>query len=327
MSPNLGSMPIAQLTSSSGIIYTADPSKAFGRAASNSTPAGISIEDHNNALAVAAAAAAAVIASSAEEKEKGNNAKKDRCVVDGSDVENGAGEACPQSSSPVPPVVQPSLPNPGNPTSLSGAEDISAALSAAAAAAAAVTAAEFAAGEVGGYDEAAMSEPCEPGEAHKHPLVLSGRRVWVVSPVVGWASVWAETGQKILKPAAEIEAEERAKLAKSGSDKLAEAGVGLGAGGIEPGAASGAAGKALSDYMLALGISGKTGGVKGTPEGGGAQGLGAGGGWGVTELTAGGGVGEVGGGGGSGGAQAGVGQVRQNDGERGLMSFDRCFFV
>lgn len=35
----------------------------------------------------------------------------------------------------------------------------------------------------------------------KHPLVLSGRRVWVVSPVVGWASVWSETGQSILTPA------------------------------------------------------------------------------------------------------------------------------
>lgn len=42
------------------------------------------------------------------------------------------------------------------------------------------------------------SEMVHPSE---HPLVLSGRRVWVVSPVVGWASVWAETGQSILTPA------------------------------------------------------------------------------------------------------------------------------
>ncbi|CAM9404183.1 unnamed protein product, partial [Sphacelaria rigidula] len=271
VSPDLGSMPIAQLTSSSGIIYTADPSKAFGRAASNATPAVTLVDDKNDALAAAAAAVADV--SSVENKETEKKSKKDHCAVDGSDGENGAGKVCSPSSSSVPLVVQPSPPNSSNPASPSNTEDIPTAVSAAAAAAAAA-AAEFAAGEVGGYDGTAMSEPCEPGEAHKHPLVLSGRRVWVVSPVVGWASVWAETGQKILKPAADIEAEERAKLAKSGCDKLTEAGVGLGAGGIEPGAGTGAAGQALSDYMLALGFSGKTGGVKGTPEGGGAQGLG-----------------------------------------------------
>ncbi|CAM9237819.1 unnamed protein product [Choristocarpus tenellus] len=37
-------------------------------------------------------------------------------------------------------------------------------------------------------------------EVHGEDLVGSGWQVWVVSPVVGWASAWTEDGQRILRP-------------------------------------------------------------------------------------------------------------------------------
>lgn len=53
-----------------------------------------------------------------------------------------------------------------------------------------------------------LPPPSSSGSHHEHPLVLSGRRIWVISPVVGWASVWAETGQYILRPEGEDEKKE-----------------------------------------------------------------------------------------------------------------------
>eukprot|EP00904_Undaria_pinnatifida_P004471 jgi/Undpi1/14024/HiC_scaffold_9.g03675.m1 len=48
--------------------------------------------------------------------------------------------------------------------------------------------------------EEEQEEDAEVDHPSLHPLVLSGRRVWVISPVVGWASVWAESKQSILTP-------------------------------------------------------------------------------------------------------------------------------
>lgn len=128
VSPDLASTPVAQLTSSSGIIYTADHSKAFCRAVS-------------------------------------------------------AGAEGTVKNSPTPP----------QPTA--GCSSLATAASA------------MPATVSSGLSKSAKSPselqvlPSPYEREHEHPLVVSGRRVWVISPVVGWASVWAETGQKILKPA------------------------------------------------------------------------------------------------------------------------------
>lgn len=78
-------------------------------------------------------------------------------------------------------------------------------------------------GPGGSASEGAQS-PSESfsGPPHEHPLVLSGRRVWIVSPVVGWASVYAETGQKIL----ELEVEGRREGKGEGADGEGSGGPG-----------------------------------------------------------------------------------------------------
>lgn len=226
VSPGLASTPIAQLMASSGIIYTADPSKAFGRAGSATATASTSTStsfcsagDGNDDDDVAPAAV-------------GSACTEESCDAGASST------GCATYTLP---------PNVGN-TTLQTVEGGGGADSQKGATTEAVAEAMV-----------DTNEPCDPAEAHQHSLVLSGRRVWVVSPVVGWASVWAETGQKILRPAAEIEEEERAAKEKGGM------GIGglpgpAGPSEVEMGMGKGKPGKGLSDIMLALGISGKAGG-------------------------------------------------------------------
>lgn len=175
VSPDLASTPVAQLTPLSGIIYTADPSRAFGRAGS----------------AVATGVDSVDVGSSAFGKS-----------ADDVPVAGATGE--------VPPSPTSSSLLPGHGISTASPAPVDAAEMAAAAVAAAEATAV--------YEQAGPPEPCEPCDAHLHSLVLSGRRVWVVSPLVGWASVWNETRQKILRPAAEMEAEERAAREKASAE-------------------------------------------------------------------------------------------------------------
>lgn len=162
VSPDLDSTPVAQLSFSSGIVYTADPSRSFGScpAPAAATAATTACEPH---LAPPTAPAFDVTAAMA--------APKSAAEESGSSPGKAAAEAAanPPKSQPLAPAVK------------SEKEEETPAAAAA--------------------SQHPWAHPSE------HPLVLSGRRVWVISPVVGWASVWAETEQRILTPAGIEEAE------------------------------------------------------------------------------------------------------------------------
>lgn len=102
-----------------------------------------------------------------------------------------------------------------------------------------------------------VSEMVHPSE---HPLVLSGRRVWVVSPVVGWASVWSETGQSILTLAGvDLDGKGRGNgenNGERGSESSGVAAAGKG-GGLGPGV-----GKSWKGGKWKGGGSGAKGGAK-----------------------------------------------------------------
>ena len=223
MTPDLDSMPGAQLSFSSGKLFTADPAKVFSTVATTATTAGAGV-----ASAAETAAAAAVSAPEpAEASTATASSKPGNGEGEGHGVSN-AHEASPDrakstsfAAAPASdPPLEPPLPNP-NGLSLSDSPPESADAATRTVFRAAAPAATAAAPAALTADTAIGKNP------GTHPLVLSGRRVWVISPVVGWASVWAETGQNILTPAGTGDREEEAAAGdKSARGTAAQAEVG-----------------------------------------------------------------------------------------------------
>lgn len=193
MTPDLDSMPGAQLSVSSGRIFTADPAKVFGTTTTITTTT-----TTTTSAAEAAAAAAALTPGSAETATTTASPKTGEEEGEG----EGEGEGTPSGEATAAAAASESLPpdeiSPSSESSPSHSPKETVGVATRTESGAAVVAAAAAAD---------VANEKNPGG---HPLVLSGRRVWMISPVVGWASVWAETGPSILTPAVSGDSEEDA---------------------------------------------------------------------------------------------------------------------
>lgn len=179
VSPDLDSTPVAQLSSLSGTIYTADPLKAFGRSPTTTA---------------AAAATPALTTNGTNKDISGETGAGDSTSPVASpgltaDVRLVAGTVEAHASAEETGLID----DGSSDRALSGKAGVTAKNSSSDAVRVRTVESE------GAGQTARGQNPSQ--HPSQHPLVLSGRRVWVISPVVGWASVWAETGQNILTPA------------------------------------------------------------------------------------------------------------------------------